>query len=148
MFIIIEGEFSDWEIKGYVETEEEAQSICAEYNDRNRRFWGGPSNEHYCSHDWWYKEAEPFNLLRYNIKNIDAPTYDLVDVVFDNKDELSYWEMLERFVKIAERPKVIQEDKYCTVIRLRVDPKTSEEKIVKIAKDYLMQYKAEKAGIC
>ena len=148
MFVIVEGQFSDWEIKGYVETEEEAQSICAEYNDRDRRFWGR-SGEAYYSYEWYYVEAKQFNPITYDIKNIDSPTYELIDVVFKANNEFSY---LDRnympYSKIKEDPKIIQEDEYCTAIRLRVDPKTSDEKIVKIAKDYLMQYKAEKEGIC
>lgn len=141
MFVIFEGRYSDWEPMGYVDSEEVAHSICAEHNVH---FFGGDTGDKYCSNEWYYLEVKPFNTEGYRI---DTPTYECVNVVFDNKNEYCNHERLETYVKDKEEPKVIQEDKYCTVIRLRVKPKTDSEKILKIAKDYLMQYKAEKAGI-
>lgn len=142
MFVIFEGRYSDWEPKGYVDSEEVAQSICAEHNVE---FWGGITGDKYCSNEWYYLEVKPFNTDEYDT---DTPTYELVDVVFNDKNECCKYERLETYVKVKEEPKVIQEDKYCTVIRLRVKPKTDGEKILKIAKDYLMQYKAEEVNGC
>lgn len=142
MFVIFEGRYSDWEPMGYVNTEEEAQSVCAKHNVE---FFGGQYGDKYCYNEWYYLEVKPFNTDGYDI---DTPTYELVDVVFNWNDDFCKFDELQTYVKEKEPPKVVQEDEYCTVIRLRVTPKTEGEKILKIAKDYLMQYKAEKEGIC
>lgn len=50
VFVIIDGIYSDWKLKGYVDSEDEAQQICAQHNDKN----DGNS-------EWYYQEVSRIN---------------------------------------------------------------------------------------
>lgn len=130
MYIIIEGEFSDWRAVGYVETEKEALDICATHN---------AEEDNYC--DWWYFEKiEPMAKR----DSLQEGFYDY-RVVFNPDKEFVDVNKCTVFPTIREKPRIVQEDEYCYVVRVTT---IGEEKAMKIAKDFLMQTLAERAGIC
>lgn len=127
MYIIICGEFFNWKVIGYVETEKEAMDICATHNA-----------EFYTQ--WYFKEAKHID----ETSLLQEGFYEY-DVVFNPNKEflrISQWSI---FPTIKKEPKIVQEGQYCYVVRVTT---IGEEKAMKIAKDFLMQTLAERAGIC
>lgn len=130
MYIIICGEFSNWNVIGYVETEKEAMDICATHNAEEDNFYD----------QWYFKEAKHMDetsLLQEGFYEYDA--------VFNPNKEFLRTSQWSTFPTVKKEPKIVQEDRYCYVVRVTT---YSEEKAAKIAKDFLMQTLAERAGIC
>lgn len=129
MYIIIEGEFSDWDVIGYVETEKEAMDICATHN---------AEEDNYC--DWWY-----FKKIEHMDKrdSLQEGFYDY-RVVFNPDKEFVRASKCTLFPTIKEKPMIVQEDQYCYVVKVTT---YSEDKAMKIAKDFLMQVLAERVCI-
>lgn len=129
MYLIIEGEFSDWNAIGYVETEKEAMDICATHN---------AEEDNYC--DWWY-----FKKIEHMVKRDPLQEgFYAYGVVFNPDKEFVNVRKGTMFPTIKEKSMIVQEDEYCYVVRVTT---YSEEKAIKIAKDFLMQTLAERAGI-
>lgn len=129
MYIIIEGEFSDWNAVGYVETEKEAMDICATHNSEEENFYD----------QWYFKEIKPMTETSLLQKGF----YEY-EVVFNPDREFLRVYQRSMFPTVRKEPRIIQEDKYCYVIRVT----SSKEKAMKIAKDFLMKTLAKRAGIC
>lgn len=129
MYLITEGQFSDWNPVGYVETEKEAMDICATHNVADN-----------CYDWWWYQEIEP--MVKRD--SLQEGFYDY-RVVFNPDKEFVNVKKGTIFPIIKEKPRIVQEDQYCYVVRVTT---IGEEKAAKIAKDFLMQTLAERAGIC
>lgn len=129
MFVIIEGEYSDWKIKGYVTTEEDALSICAEHNSLEEN-----------SYDMWYYEK----VGSFEEKTTSVEGFYEYHAVFKKDRTLSNCYMWSIFPDIYHKPEVIQDDEYCYVVRVFAK---SEGKAAKIGKDFLMEFLAEREGI-
>ena len=130
LFVIVEGQYSNWEIIGYVNTEEEAIDVCANHNN----------NLDLDDYDgWYYLEIEQVFSTEWINKG-----YLLYDVVF-NPDKSFYSVDESSYPTLHREPKIIQEDEYCFVVQVTA---RTEEQAIKIAKDYLMQVIAEREGIC
>jgi len=74
MFAVIKGEYSDWEIIGYFEIEDDAKKYCAIHNGVNEKVW---QNEYY------YEEIEKINLTG---KQHEIKIYYQHEVAFDFKN--------------------------------------------------------------
>lgn len=60
VYVLIQGKYSDWAIKGYVKTAEEAEKICSEKNSHLGKYDYGKI--------WYYKEAdEIYNVPRISV---------------------------------------------------------------------------------
>lgn len=137
IYVIIQGCYSDWEIIGYVRSENEAMQICAEHN-RESGAWD----------DWYYEETlkvdspqqkvelEYTHIIRF-MRGESAPT--MTDV-YD----------LEYFAEGCNPTKEVKIDDlparaYITVwIPLKENDRGKAEKI---AQDALYQRLAEQKGI-
>lgn len=129
MYIVIEGEFSDWDVVGYVETEKEAMDICATHNAEENNFY-----------DQWY-----FKEIKYMTETalLQEGFYEY-KVVFNPDKEFLRTYQESMFPTVKKESKIVQEDEYCYVVRVTT---YSKEKAAKIAKDYLMQVLAERADV-
>lgn len=130
MYLIVEGEFSDWDTIGYVDTEEEAMDICATHNAEEDNFYD----------QWYFKEIKP--MMETSLLQKGFYEYK---VVFNPNKEFLYTDQWSMFPTVRKEPEIVQEDEYCYVVRVTT---IGEEKAMKIAKDFLMQTMAERAGIC
>lgn len=133
MFIIIEGEFSDWEVKGYVETEREALDVCADHNAKEDNYYD----------QWYFEEVNPIGYCHTRYES-GFGMYEY-HVVFHPDKSFESARRFSIFPTVRKEPKIVQEDQYCYVVRVTAN---GEEKAMKIAKDFLMQTLAERAGIC
>ena len=133
MFIIIEGEFSDWEVKGYVETEREALDVCADHNAKEDNYYD----------QWYFEEVKPMGYCHTRYES-GFGMYEY-KVTFNPNKEFLYTRKWSIFPTVHKEPEIIQEDQYCYVVRVTAK---GEEKAMKISKDFLMKTLAERAGVC
>lgn len=137
MYIIIEGEFSDWKVKGYVETEREALDVCADHNAKEDNYYD----------QWYFEEVKPMKYCPMDYcRDTCIPGFGMYEyeVVFNPNKEFLYTDQWSIFPTVHKEPEIVQEDQYCYVVRVTT---YSEEKATKIAKDFLMKTLAERAGI-
>lgn len=130
MYIVIEGEFSNWEVVGYVETEKEAMDICATHNAEEGNFYN----------QWYFEEVKPMTETA-----LLQEGFFEYEVVFNPNKEFLHINQWSAYPTVRKESKLVQEDKYCYVVRVTTH---GEDKAMKIAKDFLMQTLAERAGIC
>lgn len=129
MFIIVNGQYSDWELMGYVDSEKEGMDLCATHNAT-------------CDdYDKWYF-IEVKHIMEVALLQEGFYEYD---VVFNPNKEFLRTNLWSIFPTVKKEPKIVQEDQYCYVVRVTT---TGEEKAMKIAKDFLMQTLAERIGTC
>lgn len=58
LFVIIDGEYSDWDIIGYTDSEESAMQICAQHNEN--------IDNHY-RYDWYYEKVSRIDSHEKNV---------------------------------------------------------------------------------
>lgn len=139
IYAIIEGCYSDWQIIGYVLSEDEAMQICAQHNQ----------DCSFRTEEWYYEEIEKLDspkkkvgleythIIRF-LHSKDGPT--MVDDIYN----------LEYFADGCNPTKEVKIDDsplraYITVwVPLK---ENNREKAEKIAQDALYQLLAEKNGI-
>lgn len=128
IYVIGEGEYSDWDLIGYTTSKEEAQIIVAEKNE----------NDSYC---WtWYKELEEITQERMNKpKVLQLAIYDtrFSRLIGDEKSNLVLKEISE-----------IKKDSLSYYVRKTFPLGTSEEKMLKVCRDMIAEYKAKEQGLC
>ena len=96
-YVIVSGEYSDWEIQGIARTEEEAVNICCQHNQRDIDKQG------YVGDRWYYEETsqltQPKELrptcIRYKIY-FYLGKYTSTDVVFSVEREDNYYVKKDR----------------------------------------------------
>lgn len=132
IYIIIEGEYSDWIIRGYAESEEDAMQICAKHNeDEDRR------------EDWYYEQVEKIKSpekkislkyvheFRFAKRESGYTVYDYTLHYFSAESNRA-----KEFVSVRKYPAGIKLDVPST--------KADREHAEKIAQDALYQYLYEK----
>lgn len=130
IYVIGCGEDCDWDIIGYTTNEEEAQRIVAEKNTNSEGF------------DFWYMNLEKISHEQIEKPKIlqKATYYHKNGVLYcSEKSNLTYKECSE--VTVSMNP----HDLY------RVDKTfplgTSREKMLKVCRDIVAEYKARKQGL-
>lgn len=122
------GEYSDWYVMGYFEDKEKAEAYCKEHNDK-------------CEYDWDEYYVKP--LL--NLVDNDPNIYRLY--VY-NDGNGSVWEEIGEFSEKKKQTRIIRNGDYSLWVKVWLLPcDFSEERVRKIGRDIIAQYKAQKEGI-
>ena len=125
---VFSGEYSDWEVHGYFEKEEDAIAYCDMKN-------GGDYREYYV-------------LKLLNLKDGDPEVYRCYsyDSWNDYVDQLDWGEYLSTEKHKTTVEKYGFRDRYFAYVWLKPRDFT-EDKVRKIGQDAIAKYKAEKEGI-
>ena len=131
-YVIIAGEYSDWEIQGIARTEEEAVNICCQHNQR------ALDEDGYVSDRWYYEETgglvKPKELrptcIRY-ITYFYCNKYNRTDIDFGAEREENTFKM----------------DKYGSSVCYVYLNEWNKEKAFKIACDMRAEYLAREAEV-
>ena len=132
IYVIIEGEYSDWKIIGYTDSENDAMQICAQHNQDDERY-----------EDWYYEATEKADSPKQKIR-----LQYFHNIVFDgNKnicEELCKLEYIASDESQIEKVE-IEDSPVSAYITISVPLKENNpEKAKKIAQDALYQYLYEK----
>lgn len=134
IFAILSGEYSDWNIEGYTDSEDKAMQICAVHNKENKH------------DDWYYAEVKK---MENPIRTIELKYVH--EVVFDKNMEA--WQMMQdpyRYKYFESGDKDIPEHSkidywtYTDRIIVATIPmkENNRKKAEKIAQDMLYQFLA------
>lgn len=134
VYVIISGEYSDWNIEGYAETEEDAENICNAHNVK-------------CGYyDWYYCEAEkldkPDRIIKLHyVYKFECVQGTLKITGFRGPDVL--------YVDEDDAPKETTLDLsiICHPVLYVPLKEYDVEKAIKIANDYLAKFNAGRLGI-
>lgn len=145
IYVIIQGYYSDWKIKGYVKTAEEAEKIVSEENSHLGKY----------DDKWYYKEvAEIYNVPnisvlyyhRIRFKKINCNEWAMDNKWFEEYDIEKYEYKKYNRKELPKNEIGYSRDKesiYTDIYQIDFDRKKAE----KIAQDMLAQFLAEQAGI-
>lgn len=135
IYAIIEGFYSDWQIIGYVLSEDEAMQICAQHNrDCNFR-----------TEEWYYEEIEKVDSPKQKV----GLEYTHIIRFLPRESGLTMTDMydLEYFADGCNPTKEIKIDDLAYITVWVPLKENNREKAEKIAQDALYQRLAEKNGI-
>ena len=130
MYVVVDGEYSDWNLIGYTETKEQAMSICAWHNHHLKDKW---------AYEWYCIHALPITAQFPEIQGLYS-----FSVVFKPDKSFSYCKRNTIYPNVYHEPMIVQEDEYCYVVNVMAE---SNAKATKIGKDALMKILAEREGI-
>lgn len=132
IYVIIEGEYSDWRIIGYTDSEDDAMQICAQHNQNDKQH-----------KDWYYesdrKVASPKQKIK--LQYFHNITFDRNRNICDELYKLEYIASDESKIEKVE----IDDPQFSSYITISVPLKENNpERAKKIAQDALYQYLYEK----
>lgn len=144
VYVLIQGKYSDWEIKGYVKTAEEAEKICSEKNSHLGKYDYGKI--------WYYKGIdEIYNvpkisvLYEHNVRFIKTKRnkWAIDNKILEKYNEKYSYKKCNR----KELPKnKVSYTSCCIDVKVyQID--FDRAKAEKIAQDMLAQFLAEQEGI-
>ena len=132
IYVLIIGEYSDWQIMGFAETEEQARNICARKNAERSKY----------GDEWYYEEVDRFEYKIAPVKIVYCFNVNFCDKgtrawTMDDRVSMSYYASDDKRLDSISKEVEIRGDLWhsasCEVVLDENDP----ERAKKIAQDRL-----------
>ena len=139
LYIIGQGCYSDWSLVGYTDNKELAADYVARHNEKEERSWD----------KYWFDALDKIESEVTKKRYIEYTYRCGVNDCGEYEFLSPQWEIGENEIKDEySAPRVQKDNKGRYAIFAQLDAAYDDEKVMKIMRDALAEYKAREEGLC